>query len=165
VAANGTPALTRVAFSPDGKTLATWGVPGPVRLWDIATHAQIGAPLSADNGLVFAVAFSPDGKTLATMNADGTAQLWDVATHAPIGALLKGEPGGLFTGTLAGGEVAYSPNGKFLGTMNSDGTVELWNIALTRNITKAICAIAGRSLTHEEWNTYVQSEPFQRVCS
>jgi WD40 repeat protein len=164
VAGNGTPDLAKVAFSPDGKALATWGAPGAVRLWDVATHAQIGAPLSADNGQVFAVAFSPDGKTLATMNADGTAELWDVATHAPIGVPLAGSPGRA-AGVFGAGEVAYSPDSKTLATMNSDGTVELWNIALPSNTIKAVCAIAGRSLTHEEWNTYIHSEPFRRVCS
>ena len=163
VAASGSPPLAKVAFSPNGKILATWGAPGAVRLWDVATHSQIGAPLSADNGQVFAVAFSPDGKTLATMNADGTAQLWDVGTHAPIGASLIGGQGRA-AGLLGGGEVAYSPNGKILATGNSDGTVELWNITLPGNAMKAVCAIAGRSLTHAEWNTYIQPEPFQRIC-
>ena len=71
--------MTAVAFSPDGNTLATASDDGTARLWDVATHRQIGTPLTADDSNVNAVAFSPDGNTLATGGDDGTARLWDVA--------------------------------------------------------------------------------------
>jgi dipeptidyl aminopeptidase/acylaminoacyl peptidase len=74
--------VVAVAFSPDGKILATAGDDGTARLWDLATHQQIGAPITAANGVynngVNAVAFSPDGKILATAGGDGTARLWDI---------------------------------------------------------------------------------------
>ena len=69
-----------VAFSPDSKILASASRDGAVRLWDVATHRQIGKPLTVHAGGVTSVAFSPDGTTLATGSEDGTVRLWDVAT-------------------------------------------------------------------------------------
>jgi WD40 repeat protein len=78
-----------VAYSPDGKTVATaWGGvnknSGGVRLWNAATGAPIGQPL-AHRDAVRALAFSPDGRLLLTGSADGTIRLWDVAVARPVG--------------------------------------------------------------------------------
>ena len=63
-----------VAFSPDGRLLATASTDRTARLWDPATGGHL-RTLTSHAGTVWAVAFSPDGRLLAT--ADGTARLWD----------------------------------------------------------------------------------------
>ena len=65
--------VNSVAFSRDGKILATGSKDGAARLWDVATQRPIGGPLTGHAGPVTSVAFSPDGKTLATGSSDGTA--------------------------------------------------------------------------------------------
>ena len=119
--------VTAVAFNRDGTTLATGGSGGRIRLWDVATHRQIGAPLTADFEYVTAVAFSPDGTMLATASEDGTARLWDAATHRQIGAPMTAD-----SRYMKG--VAFSPDGKTLATASEDGTARLWDVATRQQI-------------------------------
>lgn len=107
--------LYTVAFSPDGKLLATGG---RLRLWDVASRAII-ATLSGH--VVNQAVFSPDGAILATAGQDGTARLWDVAARS-------------HRATLTGHDhavegAAFSPDGRVLATAGSDATVRLWDVA------------------------------------
>ena len=81
-----------MAFSPDGKLLASGDGDGTVRTWDLATRRAIGAPLNGDPAAVLGVAFSPDGKLLATAGGDGYARLWNPATRQAAGAPLPADP-------------------------------------------------------------------------
>ena len=69
-------AVYGVAFSPDGKTLATASLDKTTRIWDVRTGAQLQV-LHGHANAVEGVAFSPDGKTLATGGSDKTIILWD----------------------------------------------------------------------------------------
>ena len=68
-----------VAFSPDGRLLATASSDETARLWDPATGDCL-RTLTGHDSSVGGVAFSPDGRLLATAGSDGTARLWDPAT-------------------------------------------------------------------------------------
>jgi WD40 repeat protein len=71
--------IRSLAFSPDGKSLATSG--DDVRLWDTATGKQL-STLRGHDGMVIVVIFAASGRQLVTAGTDGTVRLWDLAATA-----------------------------------------------------------------------------------
>ena len=120
-----------VAFSPDGKTLATAhsynADPGEVKLWDVSTGVHIATLPVADKGVV-TLAFSPDGKLLAGRAhplagplSSWQIILWDVASRREA-RTFRGH-----TGRISA--LAFSPDGKTLASSGLDKTTRFWDMA------------------------------------
>ena len=107
-----------VAWSPDGKTLAS---ASEDQLWEVASGQPLHILEGHGESKVHSVAWSPDGKTLASASDDGTIRLWE-ATSGQLLRILEGHGHGVFS-------VAWSPGAQTLASASYDGTIRLWDAA------------------------------------
>jgi WD40 repeat protein len=113
--------VTTLAFSADGKTLATAGEGNTVRIWDAATGKEIG-PSSGHPGAITTVALGADGRLLATCSVhDKAIRIWETATGREL-RQLDGHPTGV-------DEVTFSPDGKLLASARWNHAVIIWDVA------------------------------------
>ncbi|KAF7505951.1 hypothetical protein GJ744_012393 [Endocarpon pusillum] len=144
--------VTAVAFSPDGRRIASGSWDTTIKVWD-ATTGQIEKTLAGHNDhshSVNAVAFSPDGRRITSGSNDKTIKVWDITT----GQVKK---------TLVGHSdwvraVAFSPDGRRIASGSDDETIKVWNDA-TGQVEKTL-------IGHSHWvNAIAFSPDGRRITS
>src|SRR5262245_61984647 len=99
-----------LAFSPDGKGLASASYDRTVRVWDVATGQERRHFLGHETG-VSEVAFAPDGRSLVSMAADRTIRVWEVASGQQRLQVPQGRRGGHSACSADGKTLAWAAAG------------------------------------------------------
>ncbi|KIM97029.1 hypothetical protein OIDMADRAFT_105875 [Oidiodendron maius Zn] len=117
-----------IAFSPDGRQIASGSDGWTIKLWD-ATTGDLQKTLTGHSNSVFAIAFSPDGRQIASGSHDRTIKLWD-ATTGNFQKTLTGHLGSVLA-------IVFSPDSRQIASGSRDPMIKLWD-ATTGNLQKTL---------------------------
>lgn len=138
--------IKAIAFTADGKVLASGSKDGTIRLWDTKTGKQI---QELSSGLKTTLAFSSDGNSIASVVNNNQIQLWDVSSGQKT-STLNGKIGECYA-------LTYSPDRKFLASGSHDGTVLLWDVKTGRKLKEFI--------GHDNWIKAVKFSPDSKTLA
>ena len=147
-----------VAYSADGKRIASGSDSDIIRIWDAATGVQVVAPLRGHTNSVTSVAYSPDEKRIVSGSYDRTVRIWDAATGVQVGAPLQGHTRSVLS-------VAFSPDGRRIASGSDDTTVRIWDTATRRQIGVPLAGHTGivKSVAYSPDGTQIASGSWDKT--
>ncbi|KZV75637.1 WD40 repeat-like protein [Peniophora sp. CONT] len=116
-----------VAFSPDGKRIASGSLDHTVRMWDVGSGQAVGKPFEGHARDVNSVAFSSDGSRIVSGSDDCTIRIWNAKTGKVVAGPFEGHDGAV-------NSVAFSPDGTRIVSGSDDNTIRIWDIGATQKV-------------------------------
>jgi WD40 repeat protein len=147
-------AILSLAYSADGRLLASGGGDAAIYLHDIATGQPLGLPLIGQGGPVTSLAFSPDGSQLASGSSKSLLALWNVDSAQLIGDPIAGMKSAITA-------LAFSPDGKTLVSGTDEGELAWWRQSDWLDLA---CKYSLRNLSQAEWTQFFKGEPYRQTC-
>ncbi|KAF7967332.1 hypothetical protein HWV62_34691 [Athelia sp. TMB] len=124
-----TDAVWAVAYSPDGKRIASASEDETIRVRDTETGEAVGAPFSGHTASIRSIAYSPSGHRIISGSEDGTIRMWEPETGVLVKSLFRHRDARC---------VAYSPDGNHIVSGSLGGTVSVWDVETGEAADKAI---------------------------
>ncbi|GAA3127352.1 WD40 repeat domain-containing protein [Streptosporangium carneum] len=149
--------VTGLAFSEDGSRFVISDEVERLSIWETGSRRPVGGIIRGGSDIAAPLlAYSPRGDVIASRTDARSVALWDVATGRRLGAPIAvgaGEPKSL----------AFTADGSRLVTVDSEGALTEHPVD-TEVVVTAVCERAGRTLTRQEWETYLKDIPYRNVC-
>ncbi len=146
--------VSAIAWSPDGKRIASGSGDHTVQVWDAPSGGHV-LTYRGHSRDVSSLAWSPDGKNIVSGSIDGKIQVWNAMTGNDI-YTYTGHSDAVF-------DVAWSPDGKRVASASNDGSVQIWDAFTGMHVISHLSALSTR-LIRAPWNAVAWSPDGKHVA-